>query len=152
MLLPGDGLGLPILTRIWMADEPRGSVPSIALRFLQSVQRGDDLAADRQLYHFDRYLFIGSDLGLLHRTMNDVRRHAGLAGAGLPGAGPCVRATRLAREMAVVLCGRIRVVVHVAGEADDERGVQINERHVRHDVYRGAHTHAFTQIFLRAPR
>ncbi|HUR14800.1 MAG TPA: hypothetical protein VM097_09955 [Mycobacteriales bacterium] len=140
LLLDEYSQGLPVLTRIWMAEAPRGTVSELALRFMQALQRGDDFAADRDLHHFDRFLF-SERPEVLHAAMDDVRRHA-----GLPGAGRCVRAMRLAHGTAVVLCGATRVVVHVA-VGEDERGVKINEQHARRDVFRGPHRHAVTSLF-----
>jgi hypothetical protein len=133
---------LPILEQVWRADPPRGTGPEIALRFLRALQRGDDVAADRELYVFGRQQFSPSGMWLLHRVMSDVRRNAGLAQAGR-----CTRTGRLAKESAVVTCGRIHVVVHVLAD-DLAHGVQISDWHVHHDVFRGPHTHAFTTFQL----
>lgn len=137
-----DGFeGMPLLFRIWTASPPRGSGPQIALRFMQALQRGDDYAADRELDQFDRFLFEERPVTVLHKAMDDVRRNAGLAAAG-----PCEHATPLSRESAVVLCGRVHVVVHVPVHGDDH-GVKINKQHARKDVFRGPHTHAVTGMF-----
>ena len=130
----------PVLTQIWLADEPSGSGPQIALRFLRALQRHDDLAADRELYSWGRFMFSGEDLATLHTVMNDVRRHAQLDAAGL-----CSRAEPLTTESAVVTCGRTKIVVHVLHD-DYAHGVQISHWHVHHDVYRGRHTHAYTTV------
>ena len=132
---------LPDLLAIWLGPDPRGTGPQVALRFMKALQRHDDLAADRELHHFDRFLFEEGDLALLHRAMDDVRRNAGLAHAG-----PCTAAARVADEVAVVTCGALHVVVHVVATRH-VRGVQINELHARKDVYRGSHTHAFTSLW-----
>ena len=131
---------LPLLTQVYLADQPSGSGPQIALRFLQALQRGDDVGADRELYSFGRMMLSGSDMRPLHRIMADVRRHARLAGAGR-----CSRAVALTKESAVVSCGRVQVVVHVLHD-EYSTGVQISDWHVHHDIYRGPHTHAFTTL------
>lgn len=129
---------LPVLEQVWLADQPPGTGPQIALRFVKAVQRRDDVAADRELYSFGRQMFAAEGIRALHQAMADVRRNAGLDHAA-----PCTRALRLSDEAAVVTCGRLRVVVHVLDDSM-AHGVQIGDWWVHQDVYRGRHTHAFT--------
>jgi hypothetical protein len=137
---PWEPTRLPILTQIFLGNAPTGSGPTIALRFLRALQRGDDLAADRELYQMGRDLIARHDLTFLHAVMNDVRVHAKLAHTG-----PCARAQQLNRESAVVSCGHQHVVVHVLHDQWGS-GVQIAGWHTHHDVYRGPHSHAYTTI------
>lgn len=130
---------VPLLTQIWLADPPPGSGPVIALRFLQALQRDDDVNAGMQLHIFNRQAMLGRDDGFLHRVMNDVRKNARLAQAG-----PCTTARRLSSESAVVTCGRQHVVVHVV--TDMSNGVQLGGWLTHHDVYRGPHSHAYNTL------
>ena len=129
-----------LLDRVWRAHDPGGTGAQIALRFLQALQRGDDVTAEMELTYSSRFELSFTDLWTLHRVMTDVRRNAGLADAG-----PCSHAARLAMESAVVTCGRRHVVVHVPTNSLS-RGVDISDWFVHYDVYRGQHTHAFTAI------
>jgi hypothetical protein len=124
----------------WRLPDPRGTVPQIALRFLQALQRGDDLAAERDLTHAHRFALSFGDLWELRVVMSDIRRHAGLAGASR-----CTRAAQIDRAAAVVTCGRRRVVLSV-NAARWDRGVKVSDYTAHYDVYRGPHTHAYTTI------
>lgn len=126
----------------WRGPEPRGTVAQISLRFLQALQRGDDLAADRELAKRVRFTLSMGDLWQLHRVMSDVRKNAGLADAG-----PCRHAAQLSREAAVVTCGRRHVVVN-AGTLASPNGVRIDDWTAHYDVFHGPHTHAYTLMVL----
>jgi hypothetical protein len=126
------------LKQIWLANQPSGSGAAISLRFLQALQRHDDLAADRELYSVDRQYFAFEGLRALRRAMQEVRHNAGLEHAAR-----CTDAIRLNREAALVRCGRLRVVVHVLHD-ELASGVQIGDWSYHRDVYRGPHTHAIT--------
>lgn len=130
------------LRQLYLADPPTGTGPEIALRFLQALQDGRDLAAAHELYIFGRSLLAGHDMDVLHGVMRDIAHNARLADAG-----PCTTATAVAAEVAVVSCGQRRVVVHVLADRYSS-GVQISDVHPRHDVYPGPHTHAYTSIEL----
>jgi len=130
------------LDEIAFAPDPLGTSPQIALRFLKALQRGDDLAADRELGLSARFELSRSGIGYLHRVMSDVRGHAGLSQAG-----PCTRARVLAEESVVAFCGQQRVVVHVWHDVFG-RTVEIGGWWVHDDAFRGRHTHAFTQLPL----
>jgi len=124
----------------WQLPGPSGTVPQIALRFIQALQRGDDLAADRELTSFNRLSLSFKGMWQLHVVMSDVRRHAGLAAAGR-----CTRARQIAHEAAVVECGHRRVVLKVVANRLS-RGVSLSDWTAHYDVYRGSHTHAYTTI------
>ena len=132
----------PLLERIAFSDRPAGTPEQIALRFVQAVQRHDDVGADRELDLLYRLYFSPDHAQLLHRVMADVRRNAQLDGAGV-----CDRAFPVSSGVVVVRCARLHVVVHVG---DDQlfQGVCIGGWYAHDDVYRGAHTHAFTRIRL----
>jgi len=125
------------LQRLFYAPSPKGNGPEIALRFLRALQRRDHLAAAHELFYAGRDYFGRGDQASLDRVMRDIA-----ANARLQNATPCTHAERLNREAAVVSCGRQKVVVHVLdGFAV---GVQIAKWHPPYDVYRGPHTHAYT--------
>ena len=125
------------LQDLFYADAPTGTGPEMALRFLRALQRHDHLAAADELFVAGRNYFGTRDQATLDRVMRDIA-----ANARLTNAGPCTSAERLNREAALVTCGRQKVVVHVLDEVGS--GVQISKWHPRYDVYRGAHSHAFT--------
>lgn len=133
---------LPVLSQIWLADEPPGTGPQIALRFLQALQRHDDLAADRELYREDREWVAEADRATLARVLEQVRRNARLHRAA-----PCTGAVRLNAEAALVSCGALRVVVHVLHD-ELASGVQIGQWAYHHDVYRRPHTHAMSNQYM----
>lgn len=123
--------------RLMGVEDPRGSGPAIALRFLRALQAGDDLAAAKQLVGTERlFLALRSDEHLA-LVMGDVMANAELAGAA-----PCTYAVPLSREAAVVSCGTQHVVVHV--RTGLLPGVQISSYFPHNDVYLGPHTHAYT--------
>lgn len=126
---------------IWQ-DDPTGTGPQIALRFVRALQQRDYLAAARQLDGGGRLALSGDTMGHLRRVMDDVYTNAKLTGAGR-----CTTASALTRESAVVHCGTRRVVVHVLNTAH-YAGVDIDRAHPPYDVYRGPHTHAFTALDL----
>jgi hypothetical protein len=128
------------LRRLFLADQPAGTGPQIALRFLQALQDRDDYRAAHELYIAGRTLLAQHDIAFLHRVMRDVAFNAGLDAAGR-----CTSADRLTAETAVVTCGGQRVVVHVLDDPEGS-GVQISDRHPAVDTYAGPHTHAFTTI------
>jgi hypothetical protein len=131
----GSGAALPELIR---ADQPTGTGPQIALRFLQALQTGNHVAAALELLVGGRAWLAADGAEVLHAVMRDVASNARLDDAA-----PCTGATRLNTEAAVVRCGQTNVVVHVL---DDEvaSGVQIAPWHPRWDMFRAPHTHAFT--------
>ena len=119
-----------------------GTGPQIALRFLQALQRSDDLGADSELFALGRSLLATHDLNFLQQIMADVSANAGLASAGR-----CTQAESLTRDSAVVTCGPQRVVVHVlSGQFGS--GVLIADWLRHYDHYRSKHTHAFTTLAL----
>lgn len=128
------------LVRAWLDDDPTGTGPQIALRFLQAVQDHDDLAADRELYGWERFRLADRDLEFLRSVMNDVR-----ANAQLDDAGPCRDAdwTDSDHVAVGVDCGLTTVVVRVWDDAF-ARGVRIADGHGHSDDYPGPHTHAQT--------
>jgi len=129
------------LRELWYQDEVEGSAPQIALRFLQALQRGDDLAAARELTSTWRI----TDAWQLHRVMSDVRRHARLAGAGR-----CTRAIAFRREQVIVACGSQRVMVQAVAE-EGTSGVNVfDEPPTYWDTppYRHPHTWAYTTVPL----
>jgi hypothetical protein len=125
----------------WRRD-PRGTVAQISLRFVQALQRGDDLAALRELDREERMWLSMRDLWTLHRVMSDVRKNAALTDAG-----PCRHVAQLSAKAAVVTCGRQRVVVN-ADPWVGLTGVRLSDWTLHHDVYRGPHTHAYTLMEL----
>jgi hypothetical protein len=132
----------PLLRDVWSDVVPEGSATQIALRFLVALQHGDEQAAVRELSLVGRSYFAVHDGEVRHLILRDVAAHAALAHAG-----PCTSADRLTAEAVVVRCGRANIVVHVL---DDPLapGVQLAPWHVRHDVFHGPHTHAFTTVML----
>ena len=147
-----DPLGIDDLTvDLGIADKPidrlpyegdtGGTGPQIALRFLRAVQRHDDIAAARTLTDIARLSVSLHGTAHLRRVLADVA-----ANARLEQAGPCTTARRLNADAAVVTCGARCVVVHVSDGVF--AGVQLAPWHPRGDVYRGAHTHAYTAIDL----
>ncbi len=134
------GIDTPI-DRLTAEADTDGTGPQIALRFLRALQRHDDIAAARTLTDIGRLAVSVHDEAHLHRVMADVAAKARLASAG-----PCTSARRLNADAAVVTCGTRRVVVHVSDGLI--AGVQLAPWHPRDDVYRGAHTHAFSDLDL----
>lgn len=130
------------LDDLFWQDDPTGTGPQIALRFVRALQRRDYLTAARHLDGGGRLALSGDTMSHLRRVMDDVRSNAKLTGAGR-----CTTASALTRESAVVRCGVRRVVVHVLNTTH-YAGVEIDPWHPRYDVYRGAHTHAYTAIDL----
>jgi len=128
------------LEELWLSNVPPGTAPQIALRFMQALQRRDDLAAARQLLSTWRI----SDAWELHRVMNDVRHHADLAGAG-----PCARALVFREGQVIVSCGRRRVMVQATADSIT-RGVSIFDRPMPFGEapYRHPHTWAITTVEL----
>ena len=125
----------------WHPD-PRGTVAQISLRFVQALQRGDDIAALRQLDREERLWLSFRDVWTLHRVMSDVRKNAGLADAG-----PCSRVRQLSKAAAVVTCGERHVVVN-ADPWVGLTGVRLSDWTLHHDVFHGPHTHAYTLMEL----
>jgi hypothetical protein len=134
--------GNETLDDLFWQDDPTGTGPQIALRFVRALQRRDYLTAARQLDGGGRLALSGDTMGHLRRVMDDVYTKAKLTGAGR-----CTSASALARESAVVRCGTRRVVVHVLNTAH-YAGVEIDPWHPQYDVYRGPHTHAYTALDL----
>jgi hypothetical protein len=134
--------GNETLDDLFWQDDPTGTGPQIALRFVRELQQRDYLAAARQLDGGGRLALSGDTMGHLRRVMEDVRTNAKLTGAGR-----CTTASALTRESAVVRCGTHRVVVHVVNTSY-YAGVEIDPWHPQYDVYRGPHTHAYTDIDL----
>jgi hypothetical protein len=128
------------LRQLFLADQPTGTGPQIALRFLQALEDRDDYRAAHELYIAGRTLLAQHDITFLHRVMRDVAYNAALDTAGR-----CTTAERLTAETAVVSCSEQRVVVHVL-DGPEGSGVQISDRHPAVDTYAGPHTHAFTTI------
>lgn len=126
------------LEQVWLADDPTGTAPEIALRFLQALQRHDDVAALRETLAS----WTVNDPWQLHRVMNDVRRHAQLEGAG-----PCRRALPFTTEVVVVACGTRRVLVQ-ATAAYGLAGVALWDRPRNPGAYRYPHTWAITTVEL----
>jgi hypothetical protein len=125
----------------WPATDPRGTMPQIALRFLRALQRGDDLAAERELSSPNRERLSFDDLWTLHRVMSDVRRNAGLSGSG-----GCTRVWQISTEAVVAVCGRRHVVVNLDPGDDLLPGVHLSDWTRHYDVFHGPHTHAYTTI------
>lgn len=130
------------LAQAWLDDDPTGTGPQVALRFLQALQDHDDLAADRQLYGWERMMFAGRDMEFLHAVMNDVRRNADLDDAGR-----CRDAEWVDSDNVAVDCGNTTVVVSLyAGTLAS--GVRISDWDGHDDGYAGSHTHAYTTFDL----
>ncbi|HVF04282.1 MAG TPA: hypothetical protein VNA20_05540 [Frankiaceae bacterium] len=134
--------GNETLDDLFWQDDPTGTGPQIALRFMRALQQRDHMNAARQLDGGGRLALSGDTMGHLRRVMDDVHTKAKLTGAGR-----CTTASALTRESAVVRCGTRRVVVHVLNTTH-YAGVEIDPWHPRYDVYRGPHTHAYTAIDL----
>lgn len=134
--------GNETLDDLFWQDDPTGTGPQIALRFVRALQQRDYLTAARQLDGGGRLALSGDTMGHLRRVMDDVYTNAKLTGAGR-----CTTASALTRESAVVRCGTRRVVVHVLNTAH-YAGVEIDPWHPQYDVYRGPHTHAYTALDL----
>jgi len=130
------------LAQAWLDDDPTGSGPQIALRFLQALQDHDDLAADRQLYGWERMILAGGDLDYLRKVMNDVRRNANLDKAGR-----CRDADWVDSDHVAVDCGSTTVVVRVDDDAL-ATGVRISGWDGHDDGYQASHTHAYTTVEL----
>lgn len=129
------------IDRLAFEPDPTGTGPQIALRFLRALQRHDDIAAARTLTAIGRLSVSLHGEAHLRRVMADVAAKARLATAG-----PCTSAARLNPEAAVVTCGARKIVVHVAEGIDV--GVQLAPWHPQGDVYRGPHTHAYSDLDL----
>jgi hypothetical protein len=129
------------IDRLAFAPDPTGTGPQIALRFLRALQRHDDIAAAGTLTAIGRLAVSLHGEAHLRRVMADVANHARLATAG-----PCTSAARLNHDAAVVTCGARKIVVHVADGI--VAGVQLAPWHPRGDVYRGPHTHAYSDLDL----
>jgi hypothetical protein len=129
------------IDRLAFAPDPSGTGPQIALRFLRALQRHDDIAAARTLTGIGRLSASLHGEAHLHRVMADVAAHARRATAGR-----CTSAARLDGDAAVVTCGAHKIVVHVADGFG--AGVQLAPWHPRGDVFRGPHTHAYSDLDL----
>lgn len=123
-------------------EDPTGTGPQIAQRFLRALQVGDDLTAAQQLSAGERITAALHDMKWLHRVMDDVRRHAHLQGAV-----PCSRTDWVNRDAAVVTCGVQQILVHVRSEGFMP-GVQIDSYFPHDDVYLGPHSHAYTRYVV----
>ena len=122
------------------SEDPQGTTATIALRFLQAVQRGDDLLAARQLGWQERLRLSRTDPWVLARVMADVRRHARLDGRS-----PCRHARPYDERSVLVACGRVRVLVRVEPDWMAGNGVLVLAG-VPKDAYRHAHTFAFSTV------
>jgi hypothetical protein len=129
------------IDRLAFAPDPTGTGPQIALRFLRALQRRDDIAAAGTLTPIGRLSVSLHGDAHLRRVMADVANHANLATAR-----PCTSAARLNHDAAVVTCGNRKIVVHVADRI--VAGVQLAPWHPRGDIYRGPHTHAYSDLDL----
>jgi hypothetical protein len=129
------------IDRLAFAPDPTGTGPQIALRFLRALQRRDDIAAAGTLTAIGRLSVSLHGEEHLRRVMADVANHARLATAV-----PCTSAARLNHDAAVVTCGTRKIVVHVADGI--LAGVQLAPWHPHGDVYRGPHTHAYSDLDL----
>jgi hypothetical protein len=134
------GLDKPI-DRLPFDANTDGTGPQIALRFLRALQRHDDIAAARTLTDIARLAASLHGEAHLHRVLADVAARAHLATAGR-----CTSARRVNPDAAVVTCGARRIVVHVSDGFG--AGIQLAPWHPRGDVYRGPHTHAYSDIDL----
>lgn len=129
------------IDRLAFVPDPTGTGPQIALRFLRALQRHDDIAAARTLTAIGRLSVSLHGEVHLRRVMADVAANARLGQSG-----PCTSAARLNPDAAVVTCGSRKIVVHVADGV--VAGVQLAPWHPRGDVYRGPHTHAYSDLDL----
>jgi hypothetical protein len=137
--MPSPAGWLPPFTQTMLrTQDPAGTGPQIALRFLRDLQAGDYLAAAQQLSAGERLTVSVHTQTWLHRVMTDV-----LDNAALLGASRCTSADAVNTEAAVVTCGSRQTVVHVRGGWLP--GVQINSYFPHDDVYLGPHTHAYTR-------
>src|SRR3954447_11262160 len=133
---------LPRFTDVLLrSEDPAGSGPQIALRFLRALQAGKYLHAAQQLSAGERITIALGSESRLQRVMTDVVGNAELAKAGL-----CTDAGPVNEEAAVVTCGWLRVVVHV--RTGFMPGVQINSYFPHDDVFLGPHSHAFTNYVI----
>jgi len=130
------------LVKAWLDDDPTGTGPQIALRFLQALQDHDDLAADRELSGLGRMTLATRDLDYLHAVMNDIRRNAGLDDAGR-----CRDADWADSDHVAVDCGNTTFVVKVFDDAPAS-GVRISDWDGHDDAYHGPHTDAYTTFEL----
>lgn len=134
--------GNETLDDLFWQNDPKGTGPQIALRFLRAVQQRDYLAAAQQLNSRSRLTLSNETMSHLRRVLDDVHTNAKLEGAGR-----CTSASEVTRTSAVVRCGTRRVVVHVESTSY-YAGVNIHRAHPPYDVYRGPHTHAYTALDL----
>lgn len=125
------------LSDLFFSQDIRGTAPQIALRFMRALQRKDDLAAAREVLGVWRM----EDAWVLHRVMNDVRRHAALEGAGA-----CTRALPFKHDLVLVACGGQRVMVQASD--DVVPGVTLFDRPRHFGEYRHPHTWAITTVDL----
>lgn len=133
----GLSFGDEPIDRLAFESDTDGTGPQIALRFLRALQRHEEIAAARTLTVVARLSVSVHGEEHLHQVMADVDAHARLSSAGR-----CTSAARLNPDAAVVTCGTHAIVVHVA----DDFGVQLAPWHPRGDVYRGPHTHAYSDL------
>lgn len=126
------------LSELAFGHDAQGSASEIALRFMQALQRRDDLAAAREVLGAWQI----EDAWQLHRVMDDVRRHAALDRAG-----PCTRALAFKEDLVLVACGAQRVMVQ-ASTGRAAAGVSIFDRPWRLGEYRHPHTWAITTVEL----
>ncbi|MDP9183575.1 MAG: hypothetical protein M3P04_12475 [Actinomycetota bacterium] len=135
------------LEEAFWAPDPRGSTAQIALRFLQALQRQDDLAALRQLGQLERQKIAEADVWALHRVMNDVRRNAHVNGSGA-----CGFAKAFDEDDVLVACGQQRVMVHLDPSPVLGGGVEVLAAYSwiawPKDPYRHAHTLAYSSVDL----
>lgn len=129
---------LPRFTDVLLrTEDPDGSGPQIALRFLRALQAGEYLRAAQQLSPGERITVALHSASWLRNVMVDVVDNAQLTGSA-----SCTTAASVSEQAAVVSCGWLRVVVHV--RTGFMPGVQINSFFPHDDVFLGPHTHAFT--------
>ena len=135
-----DGTTSDGLAGLASAPDPVGSPVSVALRFLQAVARGDELAAAHQLAWQERLKLSRTDPWVLERVVSDVRRHARLTGRSA-----CRHARPYDDRSVLVACGPVRVLVKIDPTGLGGNGVLVLSGPAP-DRYRHAHTFAYSTV------
>lgn len=126
------------LQDIWLENVIRGTGPEIALRFMQALQRHDEIAAFQEMANT---LFLSrTNRWTLHHVLDDVRQHADLEGAGR-----CTRAKPFSQDHVIVSCGALRVIVTVYSDSLNH-GVDVWKVPTDRGEYRYPHSYAFSTV------
>jgi hypothetical protein len=128
------------LRRFKDTGDPKGTPVQFTIRYLNALRAGKWAAAIREMAAVERgYVRVKDNAAAVGR---DVLTHAAGGHRTLP---RCTSGVTAARDAVVILCGEVRVMVHVETWRDF-RGVKVDEIFVPSDHYGHPHTHAYTAL------